>query len=78
MDRDTGFLLALFGIVGVGILAFAVFSSVGSSPSHSSGRLRLVERGYSNIEEWEIIRDSRGRTVGVRAHREVKPNVVWV
>ena len=76
LDRDTGFLLAFLGIVGIGILAVAVASSGDSTP-RSSGRLRLVERGYSNLEEWEIIRDSRGRTVGVRAHRKVEPNIVW-
>jgi len=77
MDRDTGFLLALLGIVGIGILAVAVVSSGDSTPRSSGGRLKLVETGYKNLEEWEIIRDRRGRTIGVRAHRKVEPNIVW-
>lgn len=71
MDRDD-LLLAFVGISALALVAIAV----SSRESNPRGRLVPVDRGYENLEEWEIIRDGRGRTVGVRAHRELKPRGV--
>jgi len=56
MEDDKVLLLVLAGLLGFvgGILVMIVLKRTGV---------------YTNIEEWEILRDERGRTIGVRAKR---------
>lgn len=46
-------------------------SSVSSSP-RSVGSNSKLQVSVENIEDWEIIRDSRGRLSNIRVHRSVK------
>jgi len=49
------------------ILGFLLGLAVGWIISqHSTARLRKT---YSNVEEWEIIKDEKGRVRGIKVHR---------
>jgi len=58
-DLETGLVLgAILGLIlGIPLGWFMAHSSAGT--------LR-----YSNEEEWEILRDERGRTRGIKVHRD--------
>jgi len=56
--KDSILVLVLGVLIGIGIYWFATHH-------HSSTT-------YSNVEEWEIVKDERGRTVGIRVHRRAE------
>ena len=57
----VGIIIGIAIGIPVGLFIFQFFTS--SSPSY---------RQYSNIEEWDIIRDERGRVRGVKVKRVAK------
>lgn len=60
--------LLLLGIA-IGVPLGVVIIYVANRPVASSATL-AVPRTYSNLEEWEIVRDKDGRTKGVRVKRD--------
>jgi hypothetical protein len=58
MEDKWIYLLIGVAIVGVPLLLY-LFASGG------------FKRSVSNIEVWEVVKDWRGRTVGVKIHRRV-------
>jgi hypothetical protein len=50
-------------LIGIAVIGIPLLTLVLSS--------RMTKRSVSNIEMWEIVKDWRGRTVGVKVHRKV-------
>lgn len=72
MDDNGVFWLLLLG-VGAVLGGVFVWTLVTKAPSTQSTDLAQATASskvtYKNVEEWEILRDSRGRTQGIRVHR---------
>jgi hypothetical protein len=49
-------------LIGIAVIGIPLLTLVLSS---------MTKRSVSNIEMWEIVKDWRGRTVGVKVHRKV-------
>lgn len=54
-------------IAGLAIGAVAVFVFMKPQPSVATSYVT-----YSNVEEWEFLKDERGRVTGVRVHRKAE------
>jgi hypothetical protein len=60
---------AILVIAGIAIGAVAVYFYM---KSKTSLPVSYAVKTYSNIEEWEIVKDSDGRVRGVKVHRKAE------
>jgi hypothetical protein len=70
-ERDwTLVAIALLVGIPIGVALFWAFTQFrgGSSPTYQLA----PKRTYINTEEWEILKDERGRTRGIRVHRRAQ------
>jgi len=64
-------------VLGAGMLIGGLFVWLilrSAAPAAATRRVVYapVRTTYTNEEEWDIVRDERGRVVGVRAHRRAE------
>ncbi len=68
MDDKT-FWALLAGVILGGIVVGLFLSRPNPSYSYCATPRASPMKVYTNIEEWEIVKDARGRTTGVRVKR---------
>jgi hypothetical protein len=68
-DRDwtLAFVIGLLVGIPMGVALFWAFTQFrgGANPTYQLS----PKETYTNVEEWEILKDERGRTYGIRVHR---------
>jgi len=71
-DWTLAFVIGLLVGIPVGIGLFWAFTQLKVGSPQTSAYQPAPKKTYTNTEEWEILKDERGRTRGIRVHRRAQ------
>jgi hypothetical protein len=71
-DFESGVGVGIIVGIAVGIPLGWLIAQLFIRPSAATGQSAAGNKTYSNVEEWDIVKDERGRVKGVRVHRRAE------